>query len=149
MASASVVPMPRVASRMPELVICLSYRDSMPPTAPPPHDDDAEAPPVHAVLHVVDDLVERLRILGDKDEIRAAGDAAHHREPAGIAAHDLDHHDAPVRLRRRVQAVERLTDDLDGRIEPDAPVGAAARRYRWSSARRRRRSRVPRASPKR
>jgi hypothetical protein len=38
----------------------------------------------------------------------SSGDAAVDGDPAGVAAHHLDDHDAVVRLGRRVQPVDRL-----------------------------------------
>ena len=46
--------------------------------------------------------------LGHQDHVGAAGDAGVQRDPAGVAAHHLDHHDPLVRFRRRVQPVDRL-----------------------------------------
>ena len=63
-------------------------------------------------------------MLGDQDHVGAAGDAAHHRDPARVAAHHLDDHDAVVRLRRRVQAVDRLGRDADRGVEAEGVVGA-------------------------
>ena len=70
------------------------------------------------------DLVEVDRLLGDEDDVGAARDAAHHGDPAGVAAHHLDDHDAVVRLRRRVQAVDRLGRDRHRGVEPERVVGA-------------------------
>ena len=41
------------------------------------------------------------------------------RDPAGVAAHDLDDHDALVRLGRAVQAVDGLGGDRHGRVEAE------------------------------
>ena len=47
-----------------------------------------------------------------------------HGDPAGVAAHHLDDHHAVVRLGGRVQAVDRLGADRDGRVEAEGVVGA-------------------------
>ena len=70
------------------------------------------------------DLLEVDRLLRDEDHVGAAGDAAHHGDPAGVPAHHLDHHDAVVRLRRRVQPVDRLGRDRDRGVEAERVVGA-------------------------
>ena len=57
--------------------------------------------------------------------IRAARDPAHHCDPAGVAAHHLDDHDAVVRLRGRVQSVDRLGGDPDRGVEAERVVGRA------------------------
>ena len=57
--------------------------------------------------------------LGNQDDIRAAGQAAVQRDPARVAAHDLQHHDALVAGRRGVQAVERIGHALHRGIETE------------------------------
>ena len=44
--------------------------------------------------------------LRDEDDVRAAGDAGVERDPAGVAAHHLQDHDAVVALGGGVQAVD-------------------------------------------
>ena len=63
------------------------------------------------------------RMLGNEDDVRAAGDAAHDRDPARVAAHHLDDHDAVVRLGGRMEPVDRLGSDPDGRVEAERVVG--------------------------
>ena len=46
------------------------------------------------------------------------------RDPAGVAAHHLDDHDAVVRLGGRVQPVDRLGADRDRGVEAEGVVGA-------------------------
>src|SRR5579885_3466160 len=70
------------------------------------------------------DLLDVDRPFRDEDHVRAAGDAAHHGDPAGVAAHHLHHHDAVVRLGGRVQPVDRLRADRDGGVEAERVVGA-------------------------
>ena len=87
-------------------------------------DDDRE---VLAALVPVLDLAARLldrdRLLGDQDHVGAAGDPAHDRDPARVPAHHLDDHHAVVRLRGRVQPVDRLGADRDRRVEAERVVG--------------------------
>ena len=90
------------------------------------------------------------RMLGNEDDVGAAGDPAHDGDPAGVPAHDLDHHHAVVRLGGRVQPVDRLGADPHRRVEAEGVVGARRGRCRSSWARRRQGSRVPRgAAPRR
>ena len=58
----------------------------------------------------------------DEDHVAAAGDARVEREPAGLVSHDLDHHDAVVRMGRRVQPVDGLGRDVDRGVETEADV---------------------------
>ena len=70
------------------------------------------------------DLVEVERALGDEDRVGAAGHPRVDRDPAGVAAHDLDDDHAVVRLGRRVQAVDRVGRDLHRGVEAERVVGA-------------------------
>ena len=88
-------------------------------------DDDRERRPARvAALDALADLVDVERALGDEDDVGAAGDAAVGRDPARVAAHDLDDDDAVVRLRGRVQAVDRVGGDLHRGVEAEGDVGA-------------------------
>ena len=61
-------------------------------------DDDRElAPRRVARVDRRRHLREVVRDLGDQDRVRVAGDAGVQRDPAGVAAHHLDDHDAAVR----------------------------------------------------
>ena len=86
-------------------------------------DDDGE---VLAALMPVPELLagvlDRHRLLRDQDHVRAARDAAHHRDPAGVAAHHLDDHHAVVGLRGGVEPVDRLGRDRDRRVEAERVV---------------------------
>ena len=68
-------------------------------------------------------LLDGERVLGDEDDVRAARDAAHHGDPARVAAHHLHDHHAVVRLGCRVQAVDRFGADGDGGVEAERVVG--------------------------
>ena len=54
---------------------------------------------------------------GDQNGVRPSGNAGIKRNPAGIAPHHLDHEDAFVRLRRRVQPIDRIGREGDRRVE--------------------------------
>jgi len=64
------------------------------------------------------------RLLGDEDVVGAAGDPRHHRDPAGVAAHHLDHHHAVVSLRGGVNPVKGLAHNIARGVEPEGVVGA-------------------------
>src|SRR5438034_644902 len=57
------------------------------------HDDAEELALSAPAVEVRDDLGEGKLELGDDDEVGAAGHTTHQRYPAGVPAHDLDHHD--------------------------------------------------------
>src|SRR5262249_10345690 len=79
--------------------------------------DGAVLPTGAAAVDGGGDRVVVDRLLGDQDVVGAAGDAAHQRDPAGMAAHRLYDDDPVVRLGRRVAAVDRLGGDVDGGVE--------------------------------
>ena len=89
------------------------------------HDDDRERGAVGlAALEPLADLVEVERPLGHEDHVGAAGEAGVAGDPAGVAAHHLDDDHAVVRLRGRVQAVDRVGRDLHRGLEAEREVGA-------------------------
>ena len=88
-------------------------------------DDREEAPARVAAPDQLADLVDVERPLGDQDHVAAAGDPRVERDPAGVAAHHLDHHHPVVGLGRRVQAVDRLGRDLQRGVEAEGDVGGA------------------------
>ena len=87
------------------------------------HDDAELLPPLVARPEVPDDLVDVERDLRYEDLVGPARDPGHGRNPPGMPAHHLHHHDPVMRLRRRVEAIDRLGDDRDGSIEPEGVVG--------------------------
>ena len=93
--------------------------------APFGDDDDAEvrAPGV-ALLDRLRDHVDVVRDLRDQDDVGAAADARVERDPARVAPHHLDDHDAVVRLGGRVEPVDRVGRERHGGVEPEA-VGRA------------------------
>ena len=88
-------------------------------------DDDAVAAARRvAPLDALDDAVDVVGDLGQQDDVGVAGDARVHRDPARVAAHDLDDHDALVRLGGGVQPVDRLGRDGDGGVEAERRLRA-------------------------
>ena len=89
------------------------------------HDDDRRvAAAVVTLAKDRADLVDVERHLGDQDHRGPAGDAGVRRDPAGVAAHDLDDHHPVVALGGGVQAVDRVGGDLHRGREPERQVGA-------------------------
>ena len=64
-------------------------------------------------------------VLGDQDDVGAAGEPGVERDPAGVAAHHLDDQHPVVALGRGVQAVDRLHRDVDRGVEAEGVVGGA------------------------
>ena len=87
------------------------------------HDDREGAPARVAAADQPADLLDVERPLGDQDHVAAAGEARVERDPAGVAAHHLDHHHPVVRLGGGVEAVDRLGRDLEGGVEAEGDVG--------------------------
>ena len=71
------------------------------------------------------DLVDVERLLGDQDHVGAAGNARVERDPAGVTAHDLDHHHPMVGLGGGVKPVDRLGGDVQRGVEAEGDVGGA------------------------
>ncbi len=78
-----------------------------------------------ALADGVRDLVDVKGAFGDEDDVGAAGDAAVESDPACVAAHDLDDHDAVMSLGGGVYAVEGLADDVAGGVKSESVIGAA------------------------
>src|SRR5437899_3003847 len=76
-----------------------------------------------AVAHELADAVDGERYLGDEDGVRSAGDARLERDPAGVAAHHLDEHDAMVRLGRRMDLVDGVGRGVQRGVEPECDLG--------------------------
>src|SRR4051794_38695256 len=70
------------------------------------------------------DLVNIEGALGDQDRICATGNTAVECDPARIATHYFNYHDAVVRLGCGVYAIDRLAHNVARRIEPEGVVGA-------------------------
>ncbi len=63
------------------------------------------------------------RNFGNQNHIRAAGHAGVNRNPAGVTAHDFEHHHAVVAFGGGVQAVERVGRTGHGGIETEGDRG--------------------------
>ena len=88
-------------------------------------DDDRERRAVGlAVAQPLADLVEVERALGHEDHVGAARHPRVAGDPAGVAAHHLDHDHAVVRLGGGVQPVDRVGGDLHRGLEAEGEVGA-------------------------
>src|SRR4051812_32495944 len=86
-------------------------------------DDDRERRAARmAALEVVAHVVDVERPLRDEDHVGAAGDPGVDREPAGVAAHDLAHEHAVVRLGGGVQAIDRVGGDLHRGLKAEREV---------------------------
>ena len=89
------------------------------------HDDDAEMrPPSIALAQTLGDDGDVERNFRDQNRIGSAGDTGVQRDPPGVVAHHFHHHDAPVRFRGRVQAIDRVGGEVDGGVEPETVRGA-------------------------
>ena len=116
--------MPELVGGAPVLGDLLPLARGIGELVPLAHDDDGEVlPALVPALDVPAGLLDRDRLLRDQDDVGAAGDAAHDRDPARVPAHHLDDHDAVVGLRGRVQPVDRLGGDGEGRVEAERVVG--------------------------
>ena len=70
------------------------------------------------------DRVDVVRELREQDDVGAAADSGVEGDPPRIPSHHLDDHDAPVRLGRRVQAIDGVGGKGHRGIEPEAIGGA-------------------------
>ena len=89
-------------------------------------DDDAEASPPLLARH--DPPGDDVDVEGNFGNENGVGTASHprvERDPSGIAPHHLGHHDAVMRLGRRVQPVDGVGRETHRRVEPET-VGRAA-----------------------
>src|SRR5579859_3567594 len=72
----------------------------------------------------VGNFVDVKRAFGNQDYIGASGHAAVKGDPTGIAAHDLDDHDAVVRFGSGMNAIYGFADDVAGGVESEGVLGA-------------------------
>ena len=89
------------------------------------HDDDAVT--LACIVHCLDLFAHRVDVELDlryEDELSAARDAGHHGQPAGVAAHDLDEHDAAMCRSRVTQLVDCIDNRVRSRIAADRVVHA-------------------------
>src|SRR5438552_54458 len=60
----------------------------------------------------------------DENASRAAGHSRMDGDPARMASHDFDHHDAFMRFRCGAQPVNSLRHDLNGGVESERVIGS-------------------------
>src|SRR5579859_1654489 len=87
------------------------------------HDNGELLSLASALVHKVADVFDGERNLGNQDHMRASGDTRLHGDPAGIAAHYLDQHDAVMRFSRSVYLVDRIGRGVQRGIEPESNFG--------------------------
>ena len=68
--------------------------------------------------------LDRVVDLGQQDHVGGAGQAGLERDPARVAAHGLDDHDAAVALAGGLQALDRVGHGRDRGIEAEAALAA-------------------------
>ena len=78
----------------------------------------------HDARHLLGPL-DRRRALGNEDPIGSGGRGALERQPAAVAAHDLDHKVALVRGGGRRQRIDSLHDSMQRTVAADRHVGAS------------------------
>src|SRR5690606_18417936 len=69
------------------------------------------------------DLVDVEGLLGDEDDVGAAGQSGVQGDPSGVTAHHLHDQDPHVGLGGGVQPVDGLGGDVDGGVEAEGVVG--------------------------
>jgi hypothetical protein len=77
---------------------------------------------LHAIADPRGDRVVAERDLGDQDHVPSARDSRLEGDPAGIATHDLEHHQPVMRCRRRVEAIDGLRGDRPRGVEAEGDV---------------------------
>ena len=73
-----------------------------------------------ARAHALGDLLDIVGNLGDEDDVGATAEARVQGDPAGVAAHDLDDHDAAMGGGRGVQSIDGLGREAGGGVEAEA-----------------------------
>ena len=89
------------------------------------YDDDAVA--LACIVHLFNLFAHRVDVeldLRDEDELSAARDAGHHGQPAGVASHDLDEHDAAMCRSRIAKLIDGIDDRVGRRVAADRVVHA-------------------------
>ena len=69
--------------------------------------------------HLVGDCFWRSRDLRDGDRLGAPGDSRHQCEVAAVTPHHFDHERAMMRRGRRLQSVDGLERDVEGRVDTE------------------------------
>src|SRR5579863_1342395 len=88
------------------------------------HNDPVVLAVVVVVLEQSANMVDVDLLLGNQDDVCAAGHSGCHGDPPGIAAHHLHHDHAVVRVGRGVDAVDGFGGDHHCGIEAEGRVGA-------------------------
>jgi hypothetical protein len=68
---------------------------------------------------IVSHTTSKSKDLGNQDHVGGRRDPGVQRDPARVAAHNLDHHDPLVRLGRRVDPVDGLGGDHHRSVEAE------------------------------
>ena len=87
------------------------------------HDDAEPGTPLVAIADALGHLVEVVRNLRHQDHVGAARHAGVQRDPARVAAHHLDDHDAAMRFGRRVQPIDRVGREAHRGVEAETARG--------------------------
>src|SRR5580700_3793255 len=74
--------------------------------------------------YVVTDSLNGEWNLRDQDDVGASGDPRLQRDPACVPSHDLDHHDAMVRLGRSVDFVDSVGCGHERSVETECHLGS-------------------------
>src|SRR5207253_11444380 len=73
--------------------------------------------------HILADSFDGERNLRNQDDVRSARNTGFQPNPARVASHDLNYHDAMVRLRRGVNLVHRFSCGMQRGIESKGNFG--------------------------
>ena len=79
-------------------------------------------PPARRRVSTLDQVGQVDGDLGDEDVIGRRGHAREAGDPAGVAAHRLDHHHAAMALGRGPEPIDGLGHDVDGGVEAEREV---------------------------
>jgi hypothetical protein len=77
-----------------------------------------------ALTDVVANLLDAEGDFGDQDDVGAAGDSGVQGDPARVASHHFDDHDAVMRFGGGVDAVDGVGGDVDGGVKTEGHVGS-------------------------
>ncbi len=89
------------------------------------HHDAVMLAVIVVVLEQRANVVDVDFLLGNENDMRAAGDSRSIGNPAGVAAHDFNDDHAIMRVGRSVDAVDGLGGDHDRCVVAECLVGAA------------------------
>src|SRR5579863_8895897 len=83
------------------------------------HNDGETLAETLAQKHVLADLLHREWNLRNEDDVSASRDSGFQRDPARVAAHHLDHHDAMMRFARGVDFVHSFGSGMQRGVETE------------------------------